>query len=222
MKVRYALLILMPLVACKNNTQDTNANDLNKLTNVKAMVSQMDSLSKVNNGPELLRVANKYINLYPNDYAGWSALGGYYLYYGHNDSLAEVYTKKSLSISASGFSSLHNMGIIYDRKKLYDSAFKYYKAAIGANPYKEVVYYNIAKNRYNVGDFESAMRFGEIAVKLGGDTLDEINLTVYYHKCMRDTKRDSMLKILADQHLCRIEQLRKLVGDTIKSNTKLP
>jgi tetratricopeptide (TPR) repeat protein len=210
------------MVACKNNNRDEN--DANKLMNVKIMVSQMDSLSEVNNGPELLRVATKYSNLYPNEYAGWSALGGYYLYYGHNDSLAELYTKKSLSISANGFSSLHNMGIIYDRKKLYDSAFKYYKAAIGSNPNKAVVYYNIAENRYKVGDFESAMRFGEIAVKLNGsrDTLDEINLTIYYHKCLRDSKRDSMLKILADQHLGRIEQLRKFVGYTIESNKKLP
>jgi tetratricopeptide (TPR) repeat protein len=214
MKSNFLLILCIIFVSCRNNNQNNNISDEYKLIKVQAMVREMDSLYKIHNGPDFFRVAKEYSNEFPELYAGWCSLGSYYLYFEKNDSLAEYYTRKAISIDPKGYSSLQNLGVIFNKRKQYDSADIYYQKSILYKPNYGVAYSNLAGNRYQMGDFENAVKYAEIAVQLDNDTLDQAELSVYYGKCNRKGKVDSMLKVLADEKFSRINKIRELVGDT--------
>lgn len=128
-----------------------------------------------------------------------------------NDSLAELFARKALEINEENHIALLNLGILLDKKGQSEAAVVYYEKSILADSTFVQTFSNFAGNRLLAGDFESAVTYGEKAVKLGGKIEDEGILCVSYHKNKDYFKRDSLYNLLESRGYKQLTAVNELI-----------
>lgn len=131
----------------------------------------------------------------------------------NEDSLAELYAMKALELNSRNHIALLNLGIICDKKKQNERAARYYEKSIFADSSFAQAFSNFAGNRLLVGDYVSAINYGEKAVKLGCRIEDEAILCVSYHKNNNFHKRDSIYRLLVIQEYKHLTSIESLIFD---------
>lgn len=92
---------------------------------------------------------------------------------------------RSIKIKPNFAKAYNNLGIAYQRRRLYDKAIEHYKKAINFNPELAPAYSNLGNSLYILGNYDEAIKNFQKAIGLKGNnpyTRYDISLAYYYNK----------------------------------------
>lgn len=201
-----AFLVCIYLFSCENKS-DSSSNDIIILN------EQVVLLQKEGKYDQAKNVASKMVEKYPDSSLGWANLAAVYLAL-NQDSLAIKYAKRSLQIDSTRIRAHVTLAITLDKQRSYHEAYKHYKKVLDKDVDSWVVYSNFVGNRRGVGDYQSAVLYGEKAVSLGKNLGDMGILCSSYHMAGMYGKRDSLYSVLEERNYQYLAELKDLFSDT--------
>jgi tetratricopeptide (TPR) repeat protein len=167
----------------------------NEILQQRALLQQ-DSLLKRKMMDTVITYFNKAITIYPEYGDAYSQRALAYFRTDRYDQSAEDYKRSIYDYKVGAWEDYNNMGVIYFRRNIHDSALKFFSWAISVEGTQAVPFKNLGASYQVKGDYKKAIGAYEKSLEL--------------QKGLDDFTRKDIYQYLADCYM--------MVGDNNKSN----